>query len=156
MGNEYQPPSPEEVARQKAENERYEALKNTRYTLDQLLDLAEQNPKYKALLEKALIMASAGFNKPKNREKIAAWPDAIKSDLGVDAIASLNQRVQKEGISVLREFGDTELSALDIMLSVESVSFNLNMLNREIEQLQDTVMGSNWHEQIINLLLQKR
>jgi len=151
----YQPPSPEETARRKSENERHEALKNTRYTLDQLLDMAEKNAQYKPLLEKALIMASAGFNQPKNREKIATWPDAIKSDWGVDAIASLNQRVQKEGISVLREFGNTELSALDVMLSVESVSFSFSMASREREQLEGAVMGTDWHEQVTNLLLKE-
>jgi len=151
----YQPPSPEEVAKMKSESERHEKLKNTRFTLDQLLDMAEGNPKYKALLEKALLMASAGFNQPKNREKIAAWPNAIKSDWGVDAIASLNRRVQKEGIGVLREFGDTELSALDVMLSVESVSFSFTMASKEREQLEGAVMGSDWHEQVTNLLLNK-
>lgn len=150
----YQSTPYEEMAKLKAEREICEKLKKITYTVDELLDIAGQNPKFGTLLEKSLVMAVAGFNQPENRDKIADWPDAVKSDRGVDAIASLNQRVQKEGVGALREFGGTKLSAFDVMLSVESVSFNFKIAREGEEDLQNVVLGPDWHEQVTNLLLQ--
>lgn len=142
-----QPPSDEEVRRMESEYKEFQDLENTHYTLDQLLDMAESNPQYKPLLKKALTLASAsiGFN----HKIIATWPDAIKSNWGdgVDAIASLDQRVQEEGIEVLREFGSTKLSASAVIKSVESVLSSFAM--------QMGLPVPDLRKQISNLLLNK-
>jgi len=144
-------PSPEEAKRKKRE-----ALERTKYTVNELLDLAEQNPKYKSLIVKTLVI-TVGV-KQENRVKIEQWPDAVKSNGYVDVIATLNKKIQEEGIDkgieILREFGDTEVTGLDFMLQLENITFSLWSIGRE--ELLRASIGPDWHDQIINLLLQSK
>src|SRR3989339_658881 len=130
-------------------------LKRKTCTADQVLDMAEQNPKYKELLVKALILAVSGFMQLQNRKKLEESRDAIKiRGWGIDATATLNNRVQQKGSDALREFGDTQLLAIDVIIGAENVaSFFASAIDGG-SQLQSAVIGQDWHKQIEELLLQ--
>lgn len=138
----------------------FKLLSQKKITLGSVLEnLGNLDQKLHTMLTKGLVMELGAPRYPHIYKRIENWANPIKVNYGsgehVDRIATLNKMVEEEGLSVLFPFQDTEICAVNLVCSIETVAFLSTNCGRDTSraQLQGIALGGNWQDSIEHFLL---
>ena len=150
----------EETANKAQADLRFRLLSQKKITLGNLLEsLGNLDPKLHTMLTKGLVMELGLPRYLHIYKQIENWDNPVKVNYSsgeyLDHIATLNKKVEEEGLSVLSPFKDTEICAVNLVCSIKSVAFSFTGFDKDSSraQLQDIALGRNWKDSIEQFLL---